>query len=273
MAILMFWRPPGNHNKTQKVQVLLGCFIQRIWRFICHRRQYRLSDLQHAPLRHVNIWPKRNYSDWVVPDLQRDRVYSDSIWPRLTRMAHEPYARDGSERGQQLAEPPNIPRGHRQRFKDALVDVSRRVLRRKSPDEEGVAEPPPSPSKVRRDTAIPKSAAAKQNVLAKGRTTAQKLGKRKRNIMGYDIAIHEDQSATTQHLQPPEYQVMTESDPNVQYSDENEDDDESEDEIDETVAEDMHKLEESFTGISQKYRLINRIGEGMLVPPETRFRH
>jgi hypothetical protein len=34
------------------------------------------------------------------------------------------------------------------------------------------------------------------------------------------------------------------------------------DEIDESVAEDMRKLEESFKGISQKYRLINRIGEG-----------
>lgn len=36
----------------------------------------------------------------------------------------------------------------------------------------------------------------------------------------------------------------------------------SEDEVDETVAEDMRKLEESFKGISQKYKLINRIGEG-----------
>ncbi len=40
------------------------------------------------------------------------------------------------------------------------------------------------------------------------------------------------------------------------------DDSESEDEADESVIEDMRKLEESFRGISRKYRLINRIGEG-----------
>ncbi len=40
------------------------------------------------------------------------------------------------------------------------------------------------------------------------------------------------------------------------------DESESEDEVDESVVEDMRKLEESFKGISQKYRLINRIGEG-----------
>ena len=39
--------------------------------------------------------------------------------------------------------------------------------------------------------------------------------------------------------------------------------DESEDEVDESVLEDMRRLEESFKGISQKYRLINRIGEGL----------
>ena len=39
--------------------------------------------------------------------------------------------------------------------------------------------------------------------------------------------------------------------------------DEDEDDIDDSVAEDMKKLEESFKGISQKYRLINRIGEGL----------
>jgi hypothetical protein len=44
-------------------------------------------------------------------------------------------------------------------------------------------------------------------------------------------------------------------------SDEYEDD---EDDIDDSVAEDMKKLEDSFKGISQKYRLINRIGEGNL---------
>ena len=37
---------------------------------------------------------------------------------------------------------------------------------------------------------------------------------------------------------------------------------ETEDDVDESVAEDMRKLEESFKGISTRYRLINRIGEG-----------
>ncbi len=41
---------------------------------------------------------------------------------------------------------------------------------------------------------------------------------------------------------------------------------ESEDEVDESVVEDMWRLEESFKGISQKYRLINRIGEGTNTP-------
>ena len=40
------------------------------------------------------------------------------------------------------------------------------------------------------------------------------------------------------------------------------DDTDSDDEPDESVMEDMKKLEESFEGISRRYRLINRIGEG-----------
>lgn len=35
-----------------------------------------------------------------------------------------------------------------------------------------------------------------------------------------------------------------------------------EEEIDEGVAEDMQKFEESFKGITKRYRLLNRIGEG-----------
>jgi hypothetical protein len=44
---------------------------------------------------------------------------------------------------------------------------------------------------------------------------------------------------------------------------------ESEGEVDESVVDDMHKLEESFKGISRKYRLINRIGEGDSLPHST----
>lgn len=88
--------------------------------------------------------------------------------------------------------------------------------------------------------------------------------------MGYNgVIIHEDNTIPTKH-QPTllsHTAIMTEKDTNVQMSGVNEEDDEegdTENEIDETVAEDMRKLEENFKGISQKYRLINRIGEGKL---------
>lgn len=50
-----------------------------------------------------------------------------------------------------------------------------------------------------------------------------------------------------------------------------EEEDEDEDDVDESVLEDMRKLEESFKGISEKYRMINRIGEGLCfaLPPVT----
>jgi len=35
-----------------------------------------------------------------------------------------------------------------------------------------------------------------------------------------------------------------------------------EEEADESVREDMHKLENTFPGISDRFRLVNRIGEG-----------
>lgn len=38
--------------------------------------------------------------------------------------------------------------------------------------------------------------------------------------------------------------------------------DESDEEVEDSVAEDMARFEETFKGISGEYRLINRIGEG-----------
>lgn len=35
-------------------------------------------------------------------------------------------------------------------------------------------------------------------------------------------------------------------------------------EVDESVREDMSKLEDTFPGISERFRLVNRIGEGMM---------
>ena len=42
------------------------------------------------------------------------------------------------------------------------------------------------------------------------------------------------------------------------------DHDGEEEEIDEVVMEDMRKLEDTFPGISDRFRLVNRIGEGMV---------
>ena len=36
-----------------------------------------------------------------------------------------------------------------------------------------------------------------------------------------------------------------------------------EEEVDESVREDMNKLEDTFPGISDRFRLVNRIGEGL----------
>ena len=59
---------------------------------------------------------------------------------------------------------------------------------------------------------------------------------------------------------------------NYQYADENEgvesdrpqEESDYEEEVDESVREDMTKLEDTFPGISDRFRLVNRIGEGTL---------
>jgi hypothetical protein len=102
---------------------------------------------------------------------------------------------------------------------------------------------------------------------------SQILGKRSRLDMGHpDIAIHEDaedifhDARNSQKLRSHEMDQAhyDEEDESIAGSC-SEDSEESEDEVDESVVEDMRKLEESFTGISEKYRLINRIGEGKFV--------
>lgn len=67
-------------------------------------------------------------------------------------------------------------------------------------------------------------------------------------------------TAENQHIQIVEDEEEDEED--EEDLSEDYEDGESEDEVDESVIEDMRKLEESFRGISRKYRLINRIGEG-----------
>jgi len=214
----------------------------------------------------VKIKPKIVHSDW-------SDLFISAQSGMVTRRGGDAHL---------LARLPGTTRDGKPRLvRDALCDVGRRLLKRKKPDgeEETETDDPqhqqqqrqqrqhgPSPSEEQRDLAIPTATAPGAPAAA----PRSKLGKRDRHAMGQDnIAIHEDPSAATQHLHVPESQIMTEHDPNLPYSDED-DDEPSEDEVDDTVAEDMKKLEENFKGISQKYRLINRIGEGMLVRPETR---
>jgi hypothetical protein len=107
------------------------------------------------------------------------------------------------------------------------------------------------------------------------RVIATALGKRRRTNMGHPaaaIAIHEDHNAHENHpqSQPRRLRKMSAQDTISRMQEDHiaqdesmaDDDTDSEDEVDESVMEDMRQLEASFTGISQKYRLINRIGEG-----------
>ncbi|KIY02818.1 uncharacterized protein Z520_01283 [Fonsecaea multimorphosa CBS 102226] len=78
------------------------------------------------------------------------------------------------------------------------------------------------------------------------------------------IAIHEDAQEQLRGGEEEadnmvQCQAEDEDSLNESFSD---DSDESDDEVNESVVDDMRRLEESFRGISQRYRLINRIGEG-----------
>lgn len=64
-----------------------------------------------------------------------------------------------------------------------------------------------------------------------------------------------DDAATDSDVENQQAQEQTNEDDN--------DDALEEDDVDESVKEDMKKLEDSFPGISGKFRLVNRIGEGM----------
>lgn len=94
------------------------------------------------------------------------------------------------------------------------------------------------------------------------------LGKRRRHDMGHPtIAIHEDrdgsqESRRVETMRTKEMSHPLSDDGDSISSSLSEDSDDSDEEIDESVMEDMRKLEENFKGISERYRLINRIGEG-----------
>lgn len=77
----------------------------------------------------------------------------------------------------------------------------------------------------------------------------------------------------------PRYDDFQEENHHIRDDDDNNDDkrydmdehyeDEDDEPVDPSVKEDMKKLEDTFTGISKRFRLINRIGEGTL--PITHF--
>jgi hypothetical protein len=102
--------------------------------------------------------------------------------------------------------------------------------------------------------------------------TTYNTGKKRRGTMGQNaVVVHEDsdtqirphklrKTESRRQIRAPderdELQEVADGDTSSEASDD------SDDNVDESVAEDMRKLEESFKGISHRYRLINRIGEG-----------
>ena len=95
------------------------------------------------------------------------------------------------------------------------------------------------------------------------------LGKRPRAMGHNAVTIHED--AQDHQNYPRKLRKMSATDrmqvvsDDEEWDEENDGSSDSEDEVDESVMDDMRRLEENFNGISQKYRLINRIGEGQCV--------
>jgi cell division control protein 7 len=61
----------------------------------------------------------------------------------------------------------------------------------------------------------------------------------------------------------PQY-TLAEEDDSVSQGAAPQEESEFEEEVDESVREDMRKLEDTFPGISDRFRLVNRIGEGMI---------
>lgn len=82
-----------------------------------------------------------------------------------------------------------------------------------------------------------------------------------------DLVIHEDANDHLTKRQRMMEDAMDESRDGLEESAATRatftDSEEEEEEVEAGVAEDMARLEKSFKGISSKYRLINRIGEGM----------
>ena len=108
----------------------------------------------------------------------------------------------------------------------------------------------PVPASVRHPEKARRAAAAGKDTRSKMAQTA--------------ISIHEDpqQELSTDQVEADDMAQIGSGDGESIDEPTSASSDESEDEVDESVVEDMRRLEESFKGVSQKYRLINRIGEG-----------
>jgi hypothetical protein len=80
----------------------------------------------------------------------------------------------------------------------------------------------------------------------------------------HDLTSHGACNPSTMEVPQPIQLVEDEEEEDMVEWDSYDEYEEEDDDIDDSVVEDMRKLEESFKGISQKYRLINRIGEGTI---------
>ena len=84
----------------------------------------------------------------------------------------------------------------------------------------------------------------------------------------YQIPIHEDVSGDENGAsEMDETENEAESPLSRGASSSDEDAESSEEELEQSVAEDMARFEDTFKGISDRYRLINRIGEGNTMHP------
>jgi len=76
------------------------------------------------------------------------------------------------------------------------------------------------------------------------------------------VKIHEDEPFVDHSEYHDEETVMDESRSPEDESGATRTDDSDDSELDQSVIEDIARLESSFKGINKRYRLINRIGEG-----------
>ena len=91
------------------------------------------------------------------------------------------------------------------------------------------------------------------------------MGKPRAPSVGGDpFNIHEDPDYQCESSGFEDVNARRKEVEQLENEDSSDNSDDSIGEVDESVAEDMQKLEDTFRGISKRFRLINRIGEGTL---------